>query len=53
MAAKGLLSKEKKNERVMIKIVSSVVMKYVREFLNYSPTLKKWGYTGFGLSVIP
>ena len=19
----------------------------------YSPTLKKWGYTGFGLSVIP
>ena len=22
-------------------------------FVYYSPTLKKWGYTGFGLSVIP
>ena len=23
------------------------------DLINYSPALKKWGYTGFGLSVIP
>ena len=26
---------------------------YSSLYYYYSPTLKKWGYTGFGLSVIP